>query len=135
MTIDERINKAEEDAKVAEIEAKWGIGSYFIDRTEALKYAKECRQLAEWLKELKRLREQTSWIPITERPPEDHDRYLITTDDGMVEMINYGYTNDLPDEIAFYQWDDEEWQCWKPKVTAWMPRPKPYKAESEDRNE
>ena len=126
MTIDEHIHKAEEDAKMAEIEARWGIGSYFIDRTEALEYAKECRQLAEWLKELKQLREQTRWIPVTERPPEDHDQYLITTDDDRVEMINYGYTNDLPDEIAFYQWDDEEWQCWKPKVTAWMPRPKPY---------
>ncbi len=70
MTIDERINKAEEDAKVAEIQAKWGIGNYFIDRTEALEYAKECRQLAKWLKELKQLREQTRWIPVTERPPE-----------------------------------------------------------------
>ena len=135
MTIDEHIHKAEEDAKMAEFDTKWGIGNYFIDRTEALEYAKECRQLAEWLKELKQLREQTRWIPVTERPPEDYDRYLISTDDGMVEIVNYGDTNDLPNEIAFYQWDDEEWQCWKPNVTAWMPRPKAYKAESEGRHE
>ena len=56
MTIDEYIAKAEEDAKMAEFDSEWGIGNYFIDRTEALEYAKECRQLAEWLKELKRLR-------------------------------------------------------------------------------
>lgn len=135
MTIDEHIHKAEEDAKVAEIEAKWGIGSYFIDRTEALEYAKECRQLAEWLKELKQLREQTSWIPVTERLPDDYDRYLISTDDGRVEIIDYGYTDDLPNEIAFHEWDDEGWQCWKPNVTAWMPLPKAYKAESEGRHE
>lgn len=83
----------------------------------------------------KNTREQTSWIPVTERLPDDYDRYLISTDDGMVEIVNYGDTNDLPNEIAFYQWDDEEWQCWKPNVTAWMPRPKAYKAESEGRHE
>lgn len=80
-------------------------------------------------------REQTSWIPVTERLPDDYDRYLITTDDGRVEIIGYGYTDDLPNEIAFHEWDDEEWQCWKPNVTAWMPLPKAYKAESEGRHE
>lgn len=57
MTIDEHIHKAEEDAKMAEFDTEWGIGNYFIDRTEALEYAKEHRQLAEWLKELKMYRE------------------------------------------------------------------------------
>jgi hypothetical protein len=58
MTIDEHIHKAEEDAKMAEFDTEWGIGNYFIDRTEALEYAKECRQLAEWLRDYKRLKEQ-----------------------------------------------------------------------------
>lgn len=58
MTIDEHIYKAEEDAKMAEFDMEWGIGNYFIDRTGALEYAKECRQLAEWLKDYKRLKEQ-----------------------------------------------------------------------------
>lgn len=78
---------------------------------------------------------EEDWIPVTKRLPDDYGRYLISTDDGMVEIVNYGDTNDLPNEIAFYQWDDEEWQCWKPKVTAWMPLPKAYKAESEGRHE
>lgn len=77
-------------------------------------------------------REQTSWIPVTERLPDDYGQYLISTDDGMVEIVNYGDTNDLPNEIAFHLWDDEEWQIWKPNVTAWMPLPKAYKAESEE---
>lgn len=57
MTLEEHILKAENDANMAEFDTEWGIGNYFIDRAEALEYAKECRQLAEWLKELKRQRE------------------------------------------------------------------------------
>lgn len=129
MTLDEAIKHAEEVANANErlcetVHPAMQLSDYG-------KCVEEHRQLAEWLKELKQLREQTSWIPITKRLPDDYDRYLITTDDGMVEIANYGYTNDRPNEIAFYQRDDEEWQCWKPDVTAWMPRPKAYKAESE----
>lgn len=83
----------------------------------------------------KNTRDQTSWIPVTKRLPDDYGRYLISTDDGMVEIVKYGETNDIPNEIAFHLWDDEEWQCWKPNVTAWMPLPKAYKAESEGRHE
>ena len=55
MTLDEHIKKAEEDAELAEFDTEWGIGNYFINRSEALEYAKECRQIAEWLKDYKRL--------------------------------------------------------------------------------
>lgn len=58
MTLDEHIQKAEEDARKAEFDTEWGIGNYFVDRTEALQYAKDCRQLATWLKDYKRLLEQ-----------------------------------------------------------------------------
>lgn len=57
MTLDENIQKAEKDAKMAEFDTEWGRGNYFIDRAEALEYAKNCRQLAEWLKELQAHRE------------------------------------------------------------------------------
>ena len=52
LTLDEHIKKAEEDAAQAESDSDWGFGNYFIDRTEAVEYAENCRQLAEWLKEL-----------------------------------------------------------------------------------
>lgn len=58
MTLEEHILKAENDANMAEFDTEWGIGNYFIDRAEALEYAKECRQLAEWLKELKKYKEK-----------------------------------------------------------------------------
>ena len=56
--MDEHIKKAEEDAAQAESDSDWGFGNYFIDRAEAVEYAENCRQLAEWLKELKSYRER-----------------------------------------------------------------------------
>ena len=105
MTIDEHIAKAEQDAKQAEFDTEWGMGNYFIDRSEALEYAKECRQLANWLKELKQLREQTKWIPVSERLPEKDDQYICTVkfkhDDGYpdVETHAVDYTK------AYGGWD------------------------------
>lgn len=60
MTLDEHIKRAEEDAAQAESDSDWGIGNYFIDQTEALEYAKNCRQLVKWLKDYKRLLESES---------------------------------------------------------------------------
>jgi len=59
MTLDEAIKHCEEvaDSKCDECGA-------------------EHRQLAEWLKELKRLRELTRWIPVSERPPETADEVI-----------------------------------------------------------
>ena len=37
----------------------------------------EFRQLAEWLSELKQLRERTKWIPISDHNPERTDAYEI----------------------------------------------------------
>lgn len=126
MTLDEMIKYEEETAdqyhRIMEVKA--------ITKYDLIS-ANHHRQLIKWLKELKRLREQTSWIPVTKRLPDDYDRYLITTKDGRVEIVGYGYTDDHTNEIAFHEWNDEGWQCWKPDVTAWMPLPKPYKAESE----
>lgn len=59
MTLDEHIKKAEEDAAQAESDSDWGFGNYFIDRTEAVEYAENCRQLVGWLKDYKRLRKIT----------------------------------------------------------------------------
>lgn len=35
------------------------------------------RQLAEWLRELKQLREQTRWIPVSDRLPKKAGDYLV----------------------------------------------------------
>lgn len=40
--------------------------------------AEEHRQIAEWLKELKQLKEQTRWIPVSERLPQSCGIYNVT---------------------------------------------------------
>ena len=146
MTLDEHIQKAEEDAKMAEFDTEWGIGNYFIDRTEALEYAKECRQLAEWLKELKQLREQTIWIPVSERLPEDLEPVNIT----WVNRNPKSYYADIKDKpfTATGVYFNGQWYWWSTfcvdilgeyshnyddvidddiEITAWQSLPEPYK--------
>lgn len=78
--------------------------------------------------------EQTKWIPVEEKLPEETDYYLIQ------------YSREVcPDEmaVAFYSVEEAEvdsnytWE-FKPiadckEVIAWQPLPQPYRAESEDR--
>lgn len=85
MTIDEAIKQAEEVADKKEREKqKWErwLETDSDYRAVAEKVScelcvEEHRQLAEWLKELKNLREQTRWIPVSERYPEDGQRILV----------------------------------------------------------
>lgn len=58
--------------------------------------------------------EQTRWIPVSERLPEENGGYLVTV------MGAYVTT-------ALWVGNAENWS----KITAWMPLPKPYKAEME----
>lgn len=133
MTIDEAIKHAEEVA-----EEKFNNAVYIIDKmksdvalenaAEYQKCAEEHTQLAEWLKELKQLREQTRWTPCSEGSP-DEEEIVLVTDLGSIEFgkLICGLFGDL-----WLIWLDN---CWDEatKVTAWMPLPKPYKAESEDK--
>lgn len=120
MTLDEAIKHAEEVAKKQENNAKIyprpdrsvrGSGKKY---NTCLKCAEEHRQLVEWLKELKQLREQTRWIPCTERLPEEDGLYLV-------------YTEEQPFVCPF-----ENGDFFIDNVIAWMSLPQPYKAESEE---
>jgi hypothetical protein len=78
--------------------------------------ADEHRQLAEWLKELKKLMEQTSWIPVEERLPGNDDCVLV-------------YDN-VDFFVAWYNWygwhsTDNNFDEYTP-IIAWMPLPQPY---------
>ena len=147
MTLDEAIKHAEEVAEEKEEQA-WEAQLQEEYRT-CKDCAKEHRQLAEWLKELKQLRKQTKtehWIPCNERLPEERDwclavfeevdtgfigipyiaEYLMgnhtiaTTEDG---WIIHNCT-DIENEYAEYY---KKLRC-----VAWQPLPEPYKKESED---
>ena len=66
--------------------------------------------------------EQTRWIPVSERLPEEDDFYLVTAKVG----------NELIIDISEYTPKTDFWDI-PHEIVAWMPLPKPYKAESEDK--
>ena len=145
MTIDETIKYAEEVAeenqRVVDTSVVFDdvtIDELYCDDTEVIeehlanyqRRAEEYRQFAEWLKELKQLREQTRWIPVSKRLPEKRGRYLA--------YIVGKYDTDYQYIMTCEYFESDLW-CWFPddecasdNVVAWMPLPEPYKAESEN---
>ena len=77
------------------------------------------------------------WIPCTERLPEDGDTYLVTIEyNGEVigvDAASYSPVDGYIDKHweTFNDWKEDDDSCYH--VTAWMPLPEPYKAESEDK--
>jgi len=103
--------------------------------SEAL--ADEYRQLAEWLKELKHLREKKRWVPVSERLPRKFEFVDCTChsliddrEDWVVETVYIPQ----PPNSPYSDWGNipmlNSCEC---EVIAWMHRdiPEPYKAESE----
>ena len=106
--------------------------------SDCLKCAEEHEQLAEWLEELKQLREQTTWIPCSERLPDnDKKEYIVQKTNGFIYIL--GFTKDAyklsrydfaeykgKKKQLFYDYDSEygysELEC-----EAWRPLPEPYK--------
>ena len=73
MTLEEAINHARE---VAEKNRKCQEENTIILSNRwisSMCCAEEHEQLAEWLEELKRLREKSKWIPCSERLPKDEE--------------------------------------------------------------
>ena len=72
------------------------------------------------------------WIPCKERLPEEYGLYLITTNDGRVDLATYG---DTKDEKAWSSCDANGFY-WLPlrgiEVIAWMLLPKSYEGERKD---
>ena len=157
MTLDEAIVHSEEKAKEHERKLKMyeGINEdrpLFREEEMACKLcAEEHRQLAEWLKELKQLREQTRWVPVSERLPKENGWYQCTIiandlprtmelfykngkwlDNRRVDMFNtydiYGYGNTKEKHKLSFQELISEFK-WSQAVIAWKPLSQPYKAD------
>ena len=90
------------------------------------------------------LLEQTEWIPVSERLPEDAGAFLVTTtgksysgnDIHRVEIMYLYYTNTSLNDNGLEWGNGQTWEHeWKyTTVKAWMPLPKPYEPqESEEK--
>lgn len=130
MTIDEAIIHAEK-VMVDNLEKTKNRNSADPVAIQCFLCADEHRQLAEWLKELKQLREQVSssenpnrWIPVSERYPEDGQHILFSTKTGCVFEGKYSADTSAHNWLSY----KDDTYAWNNVVTAWMPLPKPYKA-------
>lgn len=87
--------------------------------------AAENRQMAEWLRELKKLKSEDSWITCREKQPDKTGQYLVTIK-YRHDKKGYMYMTARRNYYAEYQtWEDS-------LVIAWQPLPEPYRAESEE---
>lgn len=99
------------------------------EENECKKCAEEHRQLAEWLIELKQLREQTKWIPVSEGMPNKYVDVICCTDAKEVFIATYlGKMNDGTDCF-----DDYDGMMWEGDIIAWMPLPEPYKPKESEK--
>ena len=147
MTLDEVVKDmetiAEENQRVVDTGIVFDdvtIDMLYCDDTEVIdeylanyqKTAEKYRQIADWLKELKQLKEQTRWIPVSERLPEEDGQYLIT--------VKYKHVNDSYEDVyaEHGEWHDGRWDMFcfghcgeVEEIIAWMPLPAPYKPQAE----
>ena len=126
MTLDEAIKHAEEVAEEKESEAQdleYSKLDWKHEANRCSKCAEEHRQLAEWLKDYKRLLEQARWIPVSERLPGENGVYIVSYEDS----------------VRLLEWFNGKWFFYPSNpareetgtIIAWQLLPEPYKVESE----
>lgn len=153
MILDEAIKHAEEVAEEKENEGKLLCQSEG-ESIGCLTCAEEHRQLAEWLKELKQLREQTRWILVNESLPKVNGWYqciiqvldIVRTmdlyykngkwlDNSIIYMFDkydiYGYGRTTKNHKLSYE-ELKPTFDWTENVIAWKPLSEPYKVEGDE---
>lgn len=127
MTLDEAIKHAEEVAEENE-----GLCEQIHPALQWKNYGKcasEHRQLANWLKELKLLREQTRWIPVSERLPKIAGVYRVTRYYPN-NVMNPTYLVDACFFDGSNTWHNDNRinhdRAYADNVIAWQEDPEPY---------
>ena len=103
----------------------------------------EFRQLAEWLKELKQLRKQTGWIPVSERLPEIKQHVLLScygrviygrmiSEDGNGGYPVFEICDSVGEKRPIVLETTVHSEYTTSRIKAWQSLPQPYKAESEE---
>lgn len=146
MNIDEKI--AEYKADIKKYECVYKASAIGSIREMAKEKAEDCRQMVEWLEELKQLREQASssekpnkWIPATTLPEKD-GKYLLfgKIDEDEDDYIFIGEYDSCAEQFGVWQeqFDRSTLGCLGSEffeyasVLAWMPLPTSYRGESEE---
>lgn len=148
-TLDEAINYYEDMAYQKDLESGFDTDNdrYVMtdkERTDCKECAEKYQQIAEWLKELKELRKQTSWIPIVyrEATQDEKDSYFERNGEELCYMVesempengqevlvsSNGYVSEDIFDEDYYSFENHEIV----DVDAWMPLPKPYKGGEEE---
>ena len=70
--------------------------------------------------------EQTSWIPVSERLPEEETDVLVCNENGDIEITSGSYSTEFENH---FMWYTSGWRFGE--VIAWMPLPTPYKGVEE----
>ena len=153
MTLDDAIKHTEKVADECEVKARL-LETPHYTKISMDRCAKEHRQLAEWLNELKKLRkerielkkqnlilrfivalyeedDEPDWIPVEEELPEERGRYLVCFKQGIgipcrVDICNYGDDCGTFDEESHWFFDYEKYvTLMDDEVEAWMKLPDP----------
>jgi len=146
----------EEAIKICEKELKHirNIGER-MKLKETIKHCEDCTanycQLAEWLKDYKRLLEQARWIPVGERFPEDLEPVNITWVNHEPEPYYhdikdknfvatgiyyrgqwYWYSTTCADYLGEYGSNEIDEVDSAIEIVAWMPLPEPYEPQESE---
>ena len=134
MKLEEAIVYYSETAKECRRKARIESNDYMDMKDRAY----EAEQLADWLNELKVLRERIDmrkkdkWIPCSETEPKKSGYYLCTHGGTGIVSTDYYTTQEQAEELFADPEDEyldlEEYIGWTSKnVIAWMRRPEPWK--------